>query len=426
MDPSYPFCDVNGEYLPSGGEKNVCTIVPDNCPISRCGCSPGAVLACSGDQLTTCASDGMSSTTASCPLACASDGTRCSTFMPSNGLGDALAMSAGAPDVVIPAGARIDTDTGVVVDGNGTPVEVMSVVVNQLSGPAIRAFYAHSLMLDDATVLGSNALGLVGAAGVTLQGKLDLSAHGTVSGSGGEGQPFGAAAAPAVQSTCLQGSTLVTQSPGGGGGGNAVMGGTSRGPVGGSAVTSFGPLYGGGRGGDLESSSAAVIAMGGGGGGAVEIVSATQVTLTARGFVSLGGGGGQSSGGGGAGGTAIIEAPIVDLQGNLTGITANGGGGGGCGQIGHDATTTLSATTAPSCPGTKYDYSAGAGGTALVAPQNTGACINGPCSSCDSGSFGGAGGAAGRLRVATRDGTFGTTGTPTMSVAISTATLTAQ
>src|SRR5579862_1885289 len=98
-DPAYPFCDVNGEYPASGGEKNVCTIVPDNCPVERCGCMAGAVLSCTGDQVTTCAPDGMSTTMDTCALGCAPDGTRCLTFDPSNGLGGALAMAEGESDV---------------------------------------------------------------------------------------------------------------------------------------------------------------------------------------------------------------------------------------------------------------------------------------------------------------------------------------
>src|ERR1700693_4653596 len=66
-DVAYPFCDVNGEFPPSDGVKNVCTIVPANCPIERCGCSPGATT-CGGDQLSTCNQDGKSTTTSTCSL----------------------------------------------------------------------------------------------------------------------------------------------------------------------------------------------------------------------------------------------------------------------------------------------------------------------------------------------------------------------
>ena len=425
-DPAYPFCDVNGEYLPSGGEKNVCTIVPDSCPISRCGCTPGAVISCSGSDLTSCAADGMSTDTTACPLGCASDGTRCSSFTASNGLSDALAQSATLPDVVLPAGAKIDTESGVVVDGGGTPIPITSMVVDQPSGLPIRVFVGHVIVLNDATVVGANPLGLAGSAGVTLQGFLDIAAHGTVSAPGGVSPPFGSAPSATGQPVCAIGTNVVTTTYGGAGAGNAVAGGNTRGHVGGTAAAGFSPLYGGGRGGDMQNSSGTVIATGGGGGGAVEIVSATQVLLTNAGFISLGGGGGSDTAGGGAGGTAIIEAPLVQLNGNLTGVTANGGAGGGCGSKGRDATTTTAPAAAMSCPGTKFDYSPGAGGTALVGPGSSGACINAPCLTCDAGSFGGGGGAAGRLRVATRDGTFATTGTPTMSVVVSTATLMPQ
>jgi hypothetical protein len=40
-DPAFPFCDVDGQYAPSGGMTNTCTIVPPDCPVERCGCQPG-------------------------------------------------------------------------------------------------------------------------------------------------------------------------------------------------------------------------------------------------------------------------------------------------------------------------------------------------------------------------------------------------
>src|SRR4051812_37307972 len=69
-DIAYPFCDKDGEFSASGGEHNVCTVTPPDCPVERCGCTSGAE-ACIGDQHTTCAADGKSQTLETCALGCA-------------------------------------------------------------------------------------------------------------------------------------------------------------------------------------------------------------------------------------------------------------------------------------------------------------------------------------------------------------------
>lgn len=129
-NPAYPFCDVDGEFDPSGGAKNVCTIVPPDCPVERCGCSPGAT-ACIGDQLTMCDVGGTSETSTTCALGCATDGTRCLAFEPSNGLGPALTAAANEPAVTIPDGATINTDTGEVKTSGGIAIAVNSLAVSQ-------------------------------------------------------------------------------------------------------------------------------------------------------------------------------------------------------------------------------------------------------------------------------------------------------
>ena len=424
MDPGYPFCDVNGEYPASGGEKNVCTTVPDNCPVDRCGCTANAVLSCVGDQLMTCGADGKSSVTSTCALGCAADGTRCLTFEPSNGLGGALTMAAGEGDVTIPAGAKIDTDLGTVVDGNGVPVAVRSVQVAQTGAPTIRAFIAHSLVVNNVTVHGANALAFVATEKVTLQGVVNAAGRASTNGPGSEASPFTCAGMTAQQYVCTAGASMNTITPGGGGGGDAVMGGNTGG---GSPVVGFMPLYGGCRGGDLQNSSGATLGMGGGGGGAVEVVSLSAIVFTSDGFIDVGGGGGNSSCGGGSGGVVILEAPDVQLSGSSTGITANGGAGGGCGGNGADATMTTSPAPAPTC--TSGGYSAGAGGTEMTAPGSSAYCVPGGgifCVPCDGTPYGGGGGAVGRLRVATKDGTYALLGAPVLSVAVSAAVLVAK
>ncbi len=422
-DPMYPFCDVNGEYPASGGEKNSCTIVPDNCPVDRCGCTPGAMLSCVGDQATTCAPDGMSTTMDTCALGCAADGTRCLTFDPSNGLGGALAMAAGEADVVVPAGATIDTDLGEVTDSNGVPIAVTTLVIPQTGAPSIRAFIGRSIVIDDTKVVGTNALALVAHAGVTVQGLVDLAAHGVSGASAAQTSPLACAGSISKQFQCSVGPATNTVTDGAGGGGDATVGGTGGGNnsgfPGGMAVQTFVPLSGGCAGGNLEDISGTLLSKGGGGGGAVEIVSLTTVSLTGRGFISLGGGGGAPSCGGGSGGTLIIEAPTVQLVGNTVGIVANGGAGGACGMNGADGTLTATPALAPS----NCADSGGNGGTGSTGPGSAHTCTT-SCVTCDVGPWGGGGGSVGRMRIATGDGTYVTTGSPIVSILSSAAKLT--
>ena len=405
-NPAYPFCDVDGQYEASGGQKNVCTIVPPNCPVSRCGCDPGAA-SCGSDTLLTCNADGKSQTMATCSLGCEGDGTACKTFEPSNGLGTALAAASSQPDVQFPASVTIDTDTGTIVDSANLPVTVASVTVTQ-SNAAIRVFIAKSFDITNAVIYGTDAVAFVAAGSIEIHGYVDASANLSTSGPG----------AVTADSPCVGESTAT----GGGGGGNATAGGNGTTDLlmtgsGGSMQAAFSPLLGGCVGGGDTNG-----AEGGGGGGAIQFVAGTELGLDGSGTIDIGGGGGGASasggGGGGAGGTVVIEAPSVALGGT---IAANGASGGACAIDGDDATPT--ATPAPSVQGcstttTKgfvYDGYSGAGGTASSAPGNGYyyAEAGGPAG----------GGSVGWLRVATGDGTYATTATALLSVAIVTATL---
>jgi hypothetical protein len=205
-NPAYPFCDVNGDFAAAGGEKNVCTIVPPDCPVERCGCSPGAT-SCSNGMLLTCDSGGTSQTSTACVLGCATDGSRCLGFEPTNGLGPALTAAANEPSVQIPAGATINTDSGVVKDSASLPIQVSSLVVTQGSS-SIRVFIAKSFTIADVTVTGTNAVAFVAADTVDLTGVLTARGNGPIAG-------------PGAQETgvCAGGAGDV----GGGGGGNATM-----------------------------------------------------------------------------------------------------------------------------------------------------------------------------------------------------------
>jgi hypothetical protein len=404
-NPAYPFCDVDGEFSTSGGAKNVCTIVPPDCPVERCGCSPGATT-CTGDQLTTCDAGGTSETSTTCALGCATDGTRCLSFEPSNGLGPALIAAANEPAVTIPDGATINTDTGEVKTSGGISISVNSLAVAQGSG-TIRALIGGSFSIGDVLVYGSNPLAIVSVGDVKLDGVLDASANASSNGPGAQ-RTAPCAGHPGDS--------------GGGGGGNATDGGAGGIPpnvmdpraAAGAAQAGFEPLLGGCPGGALTSGGSTV-SNGGGGGGAVQVVSLTAITIA--GGVDVGaGGGGYDGGGGGAGGNVVLEAPRISFSGG--GIFANGGSGGACSAAGSDATRDLMAAPGAGPCGTGLSTASGGdGGTVTDRPGDGGHSLTG---------IGGAGGGAvGRARIATRDGTFDA-GAATLSAAVTMSTLTTK
>lgn len=372
-DPMYPFCDVNGEYVPSGGETGICTLKPDNCPIERCGCTPGEFLGCSADTMTTCNADGNGSVETNCVLGCSTDKDGCAGFAPSNGLGDALKSASSEPDVVIPDGATIDTDKGTITSG-GSTIAIKSTTLQQVGQSVeIQVFIAKSIAVSNAKVHGNRALALVAASDITFSGLLDLGAGEGFSRIGPGSQVVG---------DCVGG----TQSTYGGGGGNATVGAKASNALtnliakGGLPVTGT-VLIGGCRGGIGSG-------MAGFGGGAVQAVSLSSINVAATATFNVNGAGGYDSGGGGSGGLVILESPHVSF---LGAIYANGGAGGACAAPGEDGHLSLDPAIAPSGCGQNNATTGGAGGTLVLAPVDAHGV----------GGGGGAGGAVGRLRVNT-------------------------
>lgn len=449
IDPGYAFCDVHGAISGEpgrclavdcepgvfaacdGDSALICNATGDSYETAQCGggcdeatgcrpfCSPGAAISCANDQQTTCNAQGTATTTENCALGCSAVETRCLTFEPSNGLGPSLASSGNEPDITLPAGTRIDTDLGVVQDANGTVLAIKSLVVDQVGGPQIRVFEAHSFAMMDVTVSGAKPIAFVARGSIHVSGKLSVRASAQYAGAG-------------AQSSTSCNGTEVTQyacacapmacSRGGGGGGNFQKGGGGgggNGTNGGSPLTSYSPLVGGCAGGSQRDPSGNIFARAGGGGGAIQIVSLNEVILSGAGLIDVGGGGGQSTTGGGSGGLVIIEAPQVSISGATAGIAANGGAGGGCNTTGADSTPDANPALGAQCA----VYFSGRGGTGYMAPGN--GCVIGvdSCVVQCPVIYGGGGGAAGRMRVVTSTGTLQTTGSPIMSVNVASATL---
>lgn len=243
-----PFCDVAGEYAESEFTNNSCSARPERCPVERCGCTPGET-SCDGEQLSVCNPEGTAFTASACALGCATDGTRCLSFEPSNDLGGPLADAAGEPEVVLPAGTTIDTTTGVVTTSGGATLVIPSRLVSQGTS-TIRVFMGRSFVIDDTVISGVHAFAAVAPGPIVVKGRVDASASYRVGGPG------------AVDvGTCVGQFTVHTQcgandcALGAGGGGNATKGGDGGrvGPprrLGGDPQVAFAPLFGGCAGGN--------------------------------------------------------------------------------------------------------------------------------------------------------------------------------
>ena len=203
---------------------------------------------------------------------------------------------------------------------------------------------------------------------------------------------------------------------------NAVAAGGSYGGTGGLSrdtdpdATRFGndkliPLLGGGGG-----AAGGGANPGGAGGGAIQISSATKITIENTGEISAGGGPGLSTrvsedrgysgGGGGAGGAILLEAPDVNLLGAL--LYVNGGSGASSSCVVENSIGDIMFV-----PGVKGNFGKATSGGATVAgfPVGDNRSLGGAGSSVDNidggktlrssecNATGGGGGGGGRIRI---------------------------
>ncbi len=287
--------------------------------------------------------------------------------------------------------AKIDTTKGVVygcdlgVDLGSQSFTYTAITQSDMSLGSLPAalFVTNKFTIQPGitvTVVGNLPLIVVALDDVNIGGLLDASRG--VAGGAIDNRGFMKGNGPGGGGPGMDGSG------GGAGGGFCGLGGAAAGN-GGIGGTSYGnasnvPLLGGSGGGSAGQAS-------GPGGGAVQIVSATALQVTGLGAIQVGGAGGSWGGSGaGSGGAILLEAPTISIAGTLA---ANGGGGGGgngiCnpGQDGQPSATPAAGDTCPANPG-------GAG--------SAGPAINGTAPA--SGTLGGGGGAAGRIRLNTMSG----------------------
>jgi hypothetical protein len=346
-DPGFPYCDQDGSI---DGQPNTCISV---------NCTPGDVGACHGDGALVCNATGDGYDMQSCSAGCVAMPKPHCLYLQPRFLPDVCDTRA-TMDLQISNSGTFDPNS------NASCTDVMP----QPGAPSICVAHYRSISIAPAAVLTvagvSTTLGrplaLVADADLTLDGTLDVSAHGNTNGPGG--------------GVIESGGPVIPRDGGGNNGnGGGGAGGASAGGAGGSVGMNGGAANGGaaidpattptllggastGRGTFMSMSGGPLI---GGGGGAATLVSCRgRVIVT--GTISAGGGGGLGgflSGvnpfggvGGGAGGYVTFQGLGVEITGQLF---ANGGAGG-------SGLTSQDATGNPGGDGPNSDVVGAAGG----------------------------------------------------------------
>ena len=429
-DPARPFCDLEAEHPASEGIKRTC--IPD--PFPDAGpdgvCSPNEFLGCSDDatarycnsagsaelevpcggacsatdgcpcepDTTECRQDqevvcGPSGTVVelqACALGCTADAARCREVEPSNGLGEYLDQAAMEEALVLTDGAVITTGNGQVIDGNGTPRAVASVLLDApADGVAVRVFMVRRLRLGDTTITGIPAVAFVVHEDAEITGHVRIEAGRFTE----ESTCHGGAGAP-----CLGGLGGGGFGGLGGGGGSGRANGESiSGSQGGtlSGNAELEPLRGGCHGGSGKGRTSA--------GGALQLVSRTAVSFHgADAILDANGSAGQpsntpacfmidQSAGGGSGGAILLESPRIEVIGGA--LVANGGGGACRTSAGTPGQISPDQAPGGDCAAPHAD--GGRGGS------REGSSERGYNATQDGGAGGGGGGGAGRIRINT-------------------------
>src|SRR3569832_678142 len=228
-DPAFPYCDSSGAIggtpdecisvqctpgtvgackdstaytCDSSGTSYTTTECMSGCdPTTGCkhACEPSAAISCINNEYVACNADGTGMISETCVLGCSSDAVACQTFVPSHGLGPALLDAGSRSAMTIPAGARIDTDTGVIQDTNGTTIPSYSVVVQQNGASAIRVFEGSSFEIQSVSISGNNAVAFVAPGLVDIAGLVQARANGSTTGPGSQKVPAACAALDSTQ-----------------------------------------------------------------------------------------------------------------------------------------------------------------------------------------------------------------------------------
>jgi hypothetical protein len=151
-------------------------------------CDPNQTT-CTNGEVATCDANGDVTSMVACPLGCFEGQPCCRDIDPSNNLGMYLDMVADPPDVDL-TDAVLDTKTGTVTNGDGTPVEVPNFLVQPAPGGVpIRVFVVNTLHLQggmaetmastnaDLTAVTDTAFALLARGDVTIAGSFKADAR---------------------------------------------------------------------------------------------------------------------------------------------------------------------------------------------------------------------------------------------------------
>jgi hypothetical protein len=356
-------------------------------------CSP-STQTCENSRVVVCEPNGRILIDETCAAGCFAGEDRCAEVGSSNSLDSYLDQAGSGPDVVLTGDATINTDSGVVMNGDSTTVLVPSYEVAAPSeGVPLRVFVVKSLAAEGIAVAGSQAVAIVSHDDIEISGIMTLGHRaGTIRDSsascyGGFGR-----------SANSQGNE---QYSGGGGAGYRV----SAAP--GGDVTY---AIAGGDGGAAYPNPDLVPLRGGCGawpGGAVQLVSRTAIRFAPGSGINAnaqgrnGGSGPDSQGGGSSGGGILLEAPLVTLGADAV-LAANGSAGGAL-NPGEDGKMSAEPALGPSCSEPRCG-DGGNGGTGSIAPTAGESVTLTTAESYQWG--GGGGGAAGYIRINTLTGDF--------------------
>jgi hypothetical protein len=384
-DSRFPYCDVDGAV---GGTPNECLAV---------SCTPGQFIACDGDKSIVCNAAGSDYDSATCPTGCSTDTNGCKPcpantatcgngeldVCDANGVVHPQACAAGCVGSPMPHCAYLEpryvpnacdapasqdslafTNSGQFdpnLDNNCT-----GGVVSQTGGPSICVVrYREITIASGVTIsihntndVSGRTVAFVADDAITIDGSLDVSAHGALSGPGGGVLMSGGT--PNTPSS-IAGGGAGGATPGGPGGTLTADGGGANGGVAAADPALLAALIGGAAAWQVQDPS--LVYGGGGGGGGITLVACRGDIRVAGTIAANGGGGaaGQSTlevngAGGGAGGYVVLQGLGVSVTGS---VFSNGGGGGG----GEQSTT---AGGVPGDDGQMSDSVAARGGT----PQN--------------------------------------------------------
>ncbi len=367
------------------------------------GCTANEALRCDGINLVSCNSDGTGEVMTACSLRCNATSHACENKVaPSNAYAAQLDAAATEPAL------NLTANTSVVVTTNYNPTAgtfsfgpnltyKAALVPGANGGPEVVVVSMNSLSIAANVKLTISSESAVNRQ-IAFMSAGDVSIAGTI-----ERGPSGAFnTADGCNSAPTTGTGADPDYPGSGGGGFGTAGGAGGavGAAGGAGGTTSGdvalvPLRGGCKAGNTGS-----IGGGGSGGGAIQITSATSITIS--GAITAPGYGGSVNAGGGSGGAILLEAPTVTISG---GVYANGGAGG-CGEF--SSGNNGSASTQPAAGGPcNNGHSGGNGGAGTTAPTAGDSLTN--VGGTQQYAPGG-GGAVGRIRINTLSATVAGTG----------------